>query len=98
MITIFLVLDCSLLILSSCNSGKGEYIQGKGLMSIIHPVLYQGIPNVLVTLNPVRDHSSSELIQYFLKDMSEGNSSLKSINQAKRKLKDQESVQNTILD
>lgn len=59
-------------------------------MSIIRPILYQGTPNILVTLNPIRDNSPSKLIQYFLENISEGDNYLKSINKAKRKLKNQD--------
>lgn len=82
-------LDCHLLIFNSCHSGEGKYVDGEGIMSIVRPALYHDISNILVTFNPVPDNSSSELIQYFFKYISKGDSYSKAINKAKRDIKNQ---------
>lgn len=81
-------LCCNLLIFNSCQSGEGKYIEGEGVMSIVHPVLYQDISNILVTLNPIQDNSSSELMLNFLKYISQNDSYSVAINKAKRDIKD----------
>jgi CHAT domain-containing protein len=58
-------LGSDLVVLSSCNSGQGEYKHGEGLVGFTRGFIYSGAQNVLVTLWEVDDQSTSKFMQSF---------------------------------
>lgn len=84
--------DCNLVIFNSCKSGRGNHVGGEGVMSIARPILYSGVPNVLMTLIEVYDKPSSELMINFHKYVSEGISFSEAINKSKRDIRSQKGM------
>jgi CHAT domain-containing protein len=77
-------LKCELLLFNSCSSAKGEFIEGEGIISITRPALYNGIPNIVVSMNDIPDKSSAELLTIFHQNVAKGISYSASLNNAKR--------------
>ncbi|MEM9533961.1 MAG: CHAT domain-containing protein [Pseudomonadota bacterium] len=53
----------SLAVLSACDTGTGELIDGEGLFSLSRQFLAQGVDQVISTLWQVSDYSSAELMK-----------------------------------
>jgi len=62
-----LKLQADLVILSACETGRGKFLQGEGVMALNRGFLYSGASNVIYTLYKIPDQSSSQLMQYFFK-------------------------------
>lgn len=60
-------INADLVLLSCCETGKGEMAKGEGVLAIHRGFLYAGANNVIHTLFKIRDDSSSELMQAFFK-------------------------------
>lgn len=58
-----------LVILSACNTGAGKNYGGEGVISVGRGFLSSGSRSVIMTLWPVNDHSSYELIKGFYKEL-----------------------------
>ncbi len=58
-------LNADLVVLSCCDTGRGEIAKGEGIMAINRGFLYSGASNVLYTLFKVYDKEASELTQEF---------------------------------
>ena len=53
------------MVLAACQTGSGPLMGGEGMMSLARPFLAEGVPSVLVTLTPVDDRTTAELLQLF---------------------------------
>ena len=60
-----LPLDADLVTLSACNSGRGRYYAGEGLLGIVPACLFNGATSVLASLWPVDDDASRALMEKF---------------------------------
>lgn len=58
-----------LVILSACNTGAGKNYGGEGVISVGRGFLSSGSRSVIMTLWPVNDYSSYELIKGFYKEL-----------------------------
>ena len=67
-----LTLNPELLVLSACQTGLGDPIEGEGVMSLGRAFAYTGCPNVLMSLWNVRDYSSNILIPLYFKYLQAG--------------------------
>lgn len=67
-------LKSKLLVLSGCNTGFGELRYGDGVINLARSFIYSGIENIIVTQWAVADKSSSTLMSYFYKHLSQGSS------------------------
>lgn len=65
----FLKLNANLVVLSACNSGFGNNIDGEGLMGLQRSFLKAGSSSVLVSLWSVFDRSTAHLMASFYKNM-----------------------------
>ncbi|MCP4664490.1 MAG: CHAT domain-containing protein [bacterium] len=54
-----------LVVLSGCQTGLGEDVQGEGLVGLTRGFMYAGAPRVVVSLWNVSDRATSELMQRF---------------------------------
>ena len=59
-------------VLSACNTGYGKLIKGEGIMSLARAFSYAGCPSVVMSHWQVDDKSTSELMELFYKELSEG--------------------------
>ena len=62
-----LKLNADLVVLSCCESGLGEMVNGEGMLGINRGFLYAGAKNIIFTLFKVYDDVSSELTQSLFK-------------------------------
>lgn len=61
-----------MVVLSACNTGVGEYLNGEGLMSISRALNYAGVRSTVNSLWQVPDKETSELMSYFYEFLNEG--------------------------
>ena len=59
--TFELKFNADLVVLSACDTGRGDHIRGEGVRGLTRAFMYAGTPAVSVTLWPVADKSSSVL-------------------------------------
>ncbi|MGL5081776.1 MAG: CHAT domain-containing protein [Microcoleaceae cyanobacterium] len=60
-----LKLPAELIVLSACQTARGDNIRGEGLVGITRGFMYAGTPRVMATLWRVNDESTAELISRF---------------------------------
>ncbi|MBX3256302.1 MAG: CHAT domain-containing protein [Chitinophagaceae bacterium] len=61
-----------LMLLSACETGVGQFVEGEGVMSLSRGVLYAGCPSVVTTLWPANDKSTAYIINRFYRYMDKG--------------------------
>ncbi|MBD2447553.1 CHAT domain-containing protein [Nostoc sp. FACHB-152] len=64
-----LKLQAELVVLSACQTGLGEEVQGEGLVGLTRGFMYAGSPRVVVSLWSVDDQATSELMKLFYEKM-----------------------------
>lgn len=64
-------LDAELVILSACNTGVGKLIRGEGIMSLARSFMYAGCSNVMMSLWPVYDKPTAQIIKDFYSNLSD---------------------------
>lgn len=65
-------LSADLVVLSACETGYGEIIKGEGSMSLSKSFFHAGASSTLVSLWPVDDCTTADLMEYFYKNLKEG--------------------------
>ena len=58
-------LPAELVVLSACETGLGEEVQGEGIVGLTRGFMYAGSPRVLVSLWSVNDLATAELMKRF---------------------------------
>ncbi len=76
-------LNAELVVLSSCESGIGEYVRGEGLMAMTRGFLYSGVDNIIVSLWKVYDRHTNKLMHEFYDALLTGASYSSALRQAK---------------
>lgn len=67
-----LELEPDLVVLSACETGFGKYERGEGVVSLGRGFMYAGAPSLVMTLWPINDNATSQLIQAFYAELSNG--------------------------
>ncbi len=75
--------SCQLIIISACETGKGQLISNEGVMSFARAFLYAGCPSTINSLWKADDMSTSEILDHFHRYLREGYSKSKALRQAK---------------
>ncbi len=70
-------------VLSACETGYGQIIKGEGSMSLAKGFFHAGCKSALVSLWPVDDCTTSELMQYYYKGLKEGKTKSLALKDAK---------------
>lgn len=78
-------LQADLLVLSACETGLGKFQEGNGIASLARSFMYAKVPALLVSLWQVNDLSTAYLMQEYYKNLADGNSKSKALQQAKLK-------------
>ena len=84
-----LQLSADLVVLSACESGLGKAIRGEGLLGLTQAFFHAGARSLLVSLWPVVDQASAELMVAFYREMLSGASTLEALRSAKLSLLEQ---------
>lgn len=58
-------LDCDLVVLSACQTGRGQLLSGEGIVGLSRAFLYAGARSVVVSLWSVSDISTGHLMKTF---------------------------------
>jgi CHAT domain-containing protein/Tfp pilus assembly protein PilF len=64
-----LTLNADLVVLSACQTGRGETIQGEGIVGMTRGFMFAGAEQVVVSLWNVNDQATAELMGQFYQDM-----------------------------
>lgn len=67
-----LKLNAELIVLSACESGYGKLLKGEGVMSLARSFRYAGGNNIVMSLWPVDDQSTADLMTQLYKYLDEG--------------------------
>lgn len=62
-------LDCDLVVLSACQTGRGQLLSGEGIVGFTRAFLYAGAQSVVVSLWSVSDISTGQLMKNFYQDL-----------------------------
>jgi len=62
-------LPADLVVLSACETARGQEIRGEGLIGLTRAFFAAGARRVLVSLWPVKDHATAELMRRFYREM-----------------------------
>ncbi len=77
--------NAELVVLSSCNSAKGNFGGEIGIISLSNAFYFSGVPSTLGSLWSAQDNSSSKIISDFYRNLSENNTKSVSLSLAKKK-------------
>lgn len=76
-------LDCDLVVLSACQTGRGKLSSGEGIIGLSRAFLHAGARSVVVSLWRVTDISTAELMKSFYQYLTGGLDSAAALRQAK---------------
>lgn len=76
-------LDARLAVLSSCNTGSGEILNGEGVISLAWAFQYAGCESVAMSLFPLDDGSARRIMISFYGHLKDGMTKDESLRQAK---------------
>ncbi|PTU21812.1 hypothetical protein P175DRAFT_0492437 [Aspergillus ochraceoroseus IBT 24754] len=80
-------LDVDLVVLSACQTGQGTLTAGNDVVGFSRALLAAGARAVLVSLWPVDDEATCELVRYFYQGVSKGQSFPEALNAAQETLR-----------
>ena len=75
--------SCRMIVISACETGRGELVHNEGVMSFARAFLYAGCPSTINTLWKADDHSTAEIIKLFYKYLKEGDNKSLALQRAK---------------
>ncbi len=75
--------SCRLMVISACETGRGELVRNEGAMSFARAFLYAGCPSTINTLWKADDHATSEILRSFYIYLEKGESKAKALQRAK---------------
>jgi len=79
-------LRASMVVLSACNTGYGEWKRGEGIMSLGHAFTYAGVPSTVHSHWKVPDEATAEIMKLFYQNLKEHQRKDEALANAKRAL------------
>lgn len=79
-------LNCDLVVLSACQTGRGQLRTGEGIIGLARAFLYAGARSVVVSLWSVSDISTSHVMKDFYRQMAGNVRNTEALRQAKLKM------------
>ena len=76
-------LNASLVTLSACNTGVGKYYEGEGMISLATGFNMAGVDNIVMSLWPVPDQTTSVIMTSFYSYLQKGKEVSEALRQAK---------------
>lgn len=83
------VTKSKMVVLSSCNTGSGQFKKGEGVLSLARGFFYSGSPTVVMSLWEVEDQSGSDIVKLFYSNLKRGYSKSKALRRARREYLDE---------
>lgn len=77
-------LNSEMVVMNSCESGAGSFIQGSGIMGFSRAVKYAGAHSVMMNVWKIRDRSAYELSVQFYENLNSGMQKHKALQLAKK--------------
>ncbi len=65
-------LKAKMAVLSACNTGVGELVEGEGIMSLARDFQFAGVPSIIMTLWEINDISTSNIMNSFYSKLGNG--------------------------
>ncbi len=78
-------LGAELAVLSACETGRGQFSRGEGIMSLARGFAYAGCQSIITTLWPVNDGSTAKIMEAFYHFLQKGQSKAEALRNAKLK-------------
>ncbi len=79
-------IGAELVVLSACDTGLGKPLRGEGILGLSRAFFYAGAASLVVSLWPVADASSGELMEAFYRHLQGGAGKAEALAAAKREL------------
>jgi len=79
-------LDCDLVVLSACQTARGQLLSGEGVVGLTRAFLYAGARSVVVSLWSVTDISTGQLMKQFYRGLAENLGTAAALRAAKLKM------------
>jgi CHAT domain-containing protein/tetratricopeptide (TPR) repeat protein len=79
-------LECDLVVVSACQTGRGQLLSGEGIIGLSRAFLYAGARSVVVSLWNVSDVSTGQLMKTFYQNLTAGQSNAAALRKAKLKM------------
>jgi CHAT domain-containing protein len=79
-------LDCDLVVLSACQTGRGRLFSGEGIVGLSRAFLYAGARSVIMSLWNVSDLSTGQLMKDFYRNLTSGLSNAAALREAKLRM------------
>lgn len=76
-------LNAQMAVLSACNTGNGKLLRGEGVMSLARGFAQAGVPAVVMSLWTAQDQSTSQIMETFYDQLSQGKNKAESLQAAK---------------
>lgn len=76
-------LNAQLMVLSACNTGRGDYLEGEGIMALPRGGILAGVPGVIASLWKVHDEFTKDIMLAFYNYVSKGYTYREALRQAK---------------
>ncbi|MGK0414376.1 MAG: CHAT domain-containing protein [Polaribacter sp.] len=76
-------IDADMVTLSACQTGFGKLQKGEGMLSLARGFNYAGVPSLVNSLWKINDQSTSEIMQSFYENLSDGLNKKEALRQAK---------------
>ncbi|WP_439638146.1 CHAT domain-containing protein [Spirulina sp.] len=81
-----LKLNADLVVLSACQTGRGETVSGEGMVGMTRGFMYAGAERVVVSLWDVSDDATAELMGQFYGDIEAGKTTAQALHAAQLQL------------
>lgn len=75
--------SCRMMVISACETGRGELVDNEGVMSFARAFLYAGCPSTINTLWKADDRSTSEIFKSFYVYLEAGYTKSRALQKAK---------------
>jgi CHAT domain-containing protein len=75
--------SCQMMVISACETGRGELVKNEGVMSFARAFLYAGCPSTINTLWKADDRSTAEIFKSFYGYLEAGYSKSRALQMAK---------------
>ncbi len=76
-------LSADLMVLSACNTGRGDYLEGEGVMALPRGGILAGVPRVIASLWKVQDERTKDIMLSFYNYLLEGHTYREALRLAK---------------